>query len=534
MKVKNTKLAGVLLIIVAMVAMMIPMTTVAAPPDSGTLVIHKYVMPDKSTAGPAGTGEVTDKATVPSDAQPLDGVTFDIYKVDLTDGGAYPVSDANHPIELTDPTDPSQGFEDSTYPTAVHFDVGSTPAASITTANNATYGDGVAVAADLPQGVYLVVERGGNPDVDAPSDPFIVALPMTNADGDGYLDPVHVYPKNEKLTVEKSVETSSVAVGDSVNFTITPAVPSDLASTTGYKVTDTLDSALTFDSVTSVKAATSKAGLAAASELSSSYYDVSETGQTVTVNFTAAGLKYLADNGIRYLQIVLKATVNSEITNATHNNEVTNTASIDFTNKYGDEKTVDSDSVTIHTASIKVVKKDASSGDLLAGAEFKIASSATNAKNNEFLREDPTTGIIYDYDSTVGSKYVTLGETNDLMVSANTSADTFIGLKDFTRSGATKTPETYYLVETKAPASYNILTSPVAVTFGSNADTTPTKANNWTITITVNDNKGFLLPLTGAAGVAVFTIVGVVLVGLAIALTVNMRKKKEATVQASK
>lgn len=535
MKMQNMKFAGILLVIIALVALMIPVVSMADPPDDGTLIIHKYVMPDKSTATQDGTGAaITGDITAQpgdGDAVALDGVTFKIYKVSLSASDPYPASGA---ITLTNLSDPTVGFTDSA---GNAYTVTAVPApnAALTTTGVTTAGGGIASTGVIPQGIYLVVEQGGNPDVTSPSDPFIVAVPMTDPSGSGWLNPVNVYPKNEMLTITKAESVEAVNVGDPVTYTITPAVPSDLAKTTSYRITDTLDPALDFVNVSSVKAATTKAGLAAATDLNASYYSVAPTsaqagGGTVTVSFTSTGLKYLADNGIRFLQITLNTTVNSAILDAAHGCVVENDAQIKFTNSYNEAKEVDSNKVYIHTVKISVLKEDGTTHTLLDGAKFKIASSSSNAANGYFLRQDPVTGNICDYNTT---QWQTLGAAADYTVetgvpTAGSGTATFAGLKDYTGM-ATKVNQTYYLVETAAPANYNMLTSPIPVALDTTTALTPAVGNNYTVTVTVDNNKGFTLPKTGAAGVAIFTVVGIALIGFAIVLIVNMKKKKETT-----
>lgn len=104
-----------------------------------------------------------------------------------------------------------------------------------------TGADGSATASKLPAGQYLVVEES-NPVTSggtavAPSVPFLVTVPATNPDGNGWLDTVHVYPKNQSAAIkpEKQVtdpvptgdtNLTGAATGERLGFAIASGIPS--------------------------------------------------------------------------------------------------------------------------------------------------------------------------------------------------------------------------------------------------------------------------------------------------------------------
>lgn len=170
MKKHSWKKIGCLFLAMLMMATMLATGVVAAyqnavidPEKPVKLTIHKYEMDpadyDKLTNG-YGTGSEQDASLVPKEAKPLDGVTFSVYKVDAT---------------TTDTTVP-EGVQ----PTATEM----------------TKDGGVAVFEGLDQGRYLVVETGKPEHVTQTTRNFLVDLPMTNPDGNGWNYDVHVYPKN--------------------------------------------------------------------------------------------------------------------------------------------------------------------------------------------------------------------------------------------------------------------------------------------------------------------------------------------------
>lgn len=92
--------------------------------------------------------------------------------------------------------------------------------------------DGTVVVTGLEQAIYLV-EEIPNPSVKSPIPDFLVSLPMTNADGNGWNYDVHVYPKNDVIDgpkIDKDVKSTnndhtSAKVGDKVEWIIRPEIP---------------------------------------------------------------------------------------------------------------------------------------------------------------------------------------------------------------------------------------------------------------------------------------------------------------------
>ena len=517
MKKQHTKFIGALFTVIALVVAMLP-TTLMAAPTTGTLIIHKYSMTDVSQATTPGTGqEITDPSQLPAGAKPLSGVTFKIYSVvvDATTAtqGAYPASGTITPDNAANPTSITDS-EGTTFAVAAL----TSPNAALSNTGVTTDANGAATAGPIPQGIYLVIEQ--TPDstsgITAPSAPFVVAVPMANAEGTDWINPVNVYPKNEMLAVTKSVDTTSVAIGDSVAYTIDAGVPSTLSDITTYNVNDTLDDSLNFDSITEPIVATASDGTTTIDVPSDqNLYTITPSaaatggGANVVVSFNQDGVNWLATNNIRSVAVVLNATVNNTL--ATQITAV-NAATASFVDKNNHETVTNpSNEVDIHTGTIQVTKVNARGGATLSGAVFKVASSLTNAQNNNFLREDSAGNVL----DTTDTGYA--DATDITITTGDNGVGTVSGLADM----SSDTAATYWISETQAPAGYNILVNPVEVSF-----TGASSTNNWTAAVTVNNSSGFTLPLTGAAGIALFSMIGVILVGLAILLTANMRKKR--------
>ena len=486
----------------------------AAPPEFTDLYVHKYILTDITDSGNPGTGEQT---TVPTSAVPVDGVAFDIFRVDTSsgmpepgkvyrvEGGALVVYD-NDMITVL-----------GTYPIAL--------VETIVTGNPA--GSGTALRASLPEGLYLVVENAttSNPvdpngkavTINLAVSPFIVAVPMTNAAGDDYLDEVHVYPKNEALVINKETgiaDGDAVGVGSLVPYTITSSIPNNIENSLKYNVTDQLHSALDlfipaggtlYDAVTVSTLPTNDAGLIAGTD-----YTITYVGRLLTVSFTETGREKLKDYSA--VSCSFSATVNQSILTDT-DLIVENEATLEFTNENGDEFEADTDDggPKIHTAAIEVIKMD-QAGQALNGAKFKVASSEANAKSGDFLRKDPVSGILYDKGD---PEWTALGSGNDFEI-APANVASFVGLKD--KVGGVW--QSYWIVETVAPAGYNLLASPIQVTFTDNG-------NNYVVELPVTNKKGFILPSTGGMGTMLFVVGGIVLLGLAVIVLAVPRKKRK-------
>ena len=78
---------------------------------------------------------------------------------------------------------------------------------------------------------------------------------------------------------------------------------------------------------------------------------------------------------------------------------------------------------------------------------------------------------------------------------------------------------TYYIVETKAPEHYNLLTEPVTVEIDSNSHLEEATVHIY--------NTKFFLPETGGMGTTLFTVLGAVFISGALILSFGSMKKKE-------
>jgi fimbrial isopeptide formation D2 family protein/LPXTG-motif cell wall-anchored protein len=469
---------------------------------------------------------------VPETAEPLEEITFNLYKITIPNltaplyGADIFPYDGEYSVDLEEMimTD-GEGQE---------FDIVAADTPSVETDD-----EGIAVAEDLPLGFYLVVEQ---PDerVSSPAAPFVVAVPMTDPEGDGWITDVHVYPKNDDIGIDKTPSQTSNFIGDTVTWTIEADVPADIEDYVQFDITDLLDDALTFvpDSV-EVFAMTSKTDAnpveipeTADGELTNWEDTLEEDEATGQMLLTVAldqdgAMTILGDtdeNDYKVVRVTFDTIVNEGALDKI-DYTIPNKPILKFTNAQGEEKDREGDEPEVHTAAIVIDKTDANTDELLVGAVFQIASSEANALAGDFLKLDDDGNVIDEneegYDDANEWTETTAVDPND----ATRAIAVFEGLKDYTGEDDDKVYRSYWLVEVDAPEGYNLLDDAVQVTFTS-ADN---KAAHYTHIQGIANTTEFTLPKTGGMETLFLTIGGIVVVGVAVLFIIlgSKGKKKE-------
>lgn len=506
---KNGKLTALLMTMVMSISMIATTAFTAkgdpAIPEKGNLHIHKYLMDDLSNAGNPNDGTEVDEGDIPEGAEPVKDITFNIYKVSPDGQGNLP-----KPGAYTISADKSKVTD------ADNKEFALTPAspATVTTDEH-----GTAVASNLPTGYYLVEEQY-DARVTSPAAPFIVSVPMANPNGEGWLTDVHVYPKNETISIEKTTETPSVNVGDIVTWDITVSIPKDIDLAKQYDIVDVLDPALDF--VANSVEITGFPPAAGQSVSPTGNYDVTDTvngegKHVITVSFTNAGRQEI--KAYKSLKVSFQTKVNEKILEKL-NGTVGNEAKVDFENSNGDKTDFGTPEKTIiSTGTIQIKKTKASDGTALKGAKFKVAASEEDAKNGIFIKINSNKEIVYKGDA----GYATASDWE--ITTDDNGIAKFQGIREYIKkSDGTIEYDSYWLVETKAPAGYNLLTAPVKVTF--TQDTSVKDDAEHVVVSPIKNTSGFTLPQTGGMGTIVFYVGGIVLIGMAVILVITSRKKK--------
>lgn len=338
-----------------------------------------------------------------------------------------------------------------------------------------TVAGGKATASGLDLGYYLVV--GANE--------ALANLTTTNPS-------VTIHDKND-VPFDKVDDKESVEVGEVVNYTITGKVP----DTTGftkyiYSITDKMSEGLTFNKDVTVEVG----GV----PLASDKYELSYTESGVDFLLTIKVMD-IQDKVTKPIVVKYTATVNEKAIAKISENDAKLVYSNDPTNSKNHGELTDKEKV--YSSKIVIDKYDANVADKskkLEGAKFVL-------KNSD--------GKFYKFDTSANKVvWVDTRKDADVFVTTVNGEAEVRGLKN----------GTYYLIETEAPAGYNLLSETIEVVVaGSDTDTT-----KLTYKVDVGNSTGSLLPGTGGIGTRIFYIAGAaLLLGAVVVLLVKKFKKAE-------
>lgn len=491
----------------------------AAIAEWNSLTVHKYL---GATSGLPHDGTVLTEEQLKglTSQKPLEGVKFKLYQVEGVD------VDTNDGVEVASKignmTLPGDVVEKGIEVDGKKYTLKAANPAEMTTGQK---GEAVftVLNAGLLNGVYVVVEDlAGSGDLKAdgvavdkakvtPIAPFAVSVPMTKPDGTGLNKDVHVYPKNQVNELDKTVKDAEKNVGDDIVYTI--STTSTGADTNGdgkmdkddlgrvYEIVDTLDPNLTYKSVT-VKVK----GQAVNADENGYTVTKEQTGNPVqdkvTVSFKGTTLDTIAAGTKVELELIANVKQNSD------NGVIPNQAKL-YPNDWAKnhDKPVDSPKVETKFGDI-VIKKVNKDGVALEGAIFTVYLDNSADKDC----------------SSYGDAIKTSEETgeNGLISIKGLHLTNFVDGKDV--SEAEQHP--YCLVETQAPSGYQLLPKPIKFSLtkaGTVADLTAAAENDGSLVKIVNyKNPG--LPLTGAQGILLVSVLGLILVSAGVVLTVKRRK----------
>lgn len=471
----------------------------------------------------------TGSLTVTASSGNLKDYTFDLYKVaDITVGtdgimsyaATTDFATALAGKELTDQTAVENTLQDLV--TAAKGKTATKSTGKITSDINTTKIDG------LELGYYLV--KVSTPEGVSATGDFLVSIPSTKADGSDLNYDVKVTVKTSTVKINKKGEVAgrqdttdkSVKVGDKINYTLTMKVP-DITGfkTYVYTVTDEMSKGLQFNNDLHVYVGDSATEIAKSNYTCTTAKNGDKTVLTVKFNKDYAwNTNHTAGEA---LEVKYSATVTAAAV-TTGKDGVSNTAKLEFSNKPGSEGTGSTGDTpapeipTFYTFNLKVDKTFA-----------PALANADDAKNVTFKLKgvkvkEVTTG-------TAGAYIVdTDGSEMELKLAANN-----------TLSVAGLAAGTYYLDETATVPEYNLLKSTIKIvispTYGTdgklNGYTVNTSKidieNQNTVTVSVENKKGFTLPSTGGQGMVALVAAGICLMAAMAALMVSyMRKRRNA------
>ena len=484
---------------------------------TGSLAIHKHLNGGgKDIGNPTGTPQNAD-----SKGAPVQGVVFT----------AYPITDIN----LKDPagwdtiSDLSKaGVPDSacTNPAAPTLGAHQFGTPKVSPATNS---EGLATITEMPVQAYLVCETTTPGNIVQKAKPFVVTVPHPNtaagADGQWIYD-VHVYPKNEAISVEKSIQEQKLngyGVGSLVKFPVSSTAPT-LDAKSFYKyfqLKDTLDERLSEVTATEVSLE--------GTTLQPTDYDVVTNQQTVTVTFTAEGLKKIKAAPGKKVSAVFQGKV-TEV----RNGAITNRAQVISDTVYAEQPPTPeeppanpndpptSNEVTSRWGDLLIKKVDNHQQGQdkagLQGAQFQLykaknayAGTCTKDKEGDPIAINGETTLTTDAQGAINVKGLFISDSID-------GAD-----RDNQKDAMERC---YVLVETKAPAGYVLPAGDAAVT-AVKVKVGEETTDNVTVENTKQSVPG--LPLTGANGMLILTASGASLLMIAVGsvLVARYRERKQ-------
>lgn len=439
--------------------------------------------------------------TMPEGANPIQGVIFKIEKVKQKEGKNSKAPEDYEPVT----------GDDAFSTTGTTDKIGKVVFSTDSTKNTAD-------KKLSGQGIYKVSEVKSATTGTAPIADFIVSLPMTNPNNDDDANPwlydVFAYPKNDvKDTIKKEVVANETE-GNSISWKYSAIIPNDInSSLTGKEslvITDVLDYRLSYV-VDSIKGTyTTKEGSSENELINGTDYKLiilndenDQTIQILKISITSAGFLKLQNatevtgSNTPMLNFTFKTRIKPDALGEIKNGgEMEYTNSADYTyekEEIEDTKKPKEDAYGINIFKINVNKEP------LANAKFNIYISETDAQGGNGALQNPD------------------GST----LTAVTNNDGYANLSGLIEG-------TYYLVEAQAPEGYKTLSNPIKVLINAdkqNGEVTVTDDDRM-VAITVTNDKGFELPKTGGMGTILFTVGGLVLIGIAFMLLTLVRKRK--------
>ncbi len=328
---------------------------------------------------------------------------------------------------------------------------------------------------------------------------------------------VTIHDKND-MPFDKVDDKDSVEIGEVVNYTITGKVPDTTGfSSYTYQITDKMSTGLTFNDNVAV------------------YIDEAPITDNITLKTGADAGEYDFVLDIDVTKLTVGAKIEVKYSATVNENAVAKIEKNYATLEYSNDPTNDTstgtreDEETVYSAKLvidKYAKQPTAAGETedtskkLAGAEFVLMNEA---KDKYYYYDEGTEKVMWSalaagetLEDVLKADYD--GETRITEVTTDASgAASFLGLKD----------GTYYLLETAAPAGYNLLDAPVTIEING-ASATADDLASLTHTEGVANNTGTVLPSTGGMGTTIFYVTGSILVLAAVVLLVTKKRMNSA------
>lgn len=325
--------------------------------------------------------------------------------------------------------------------------------------------------------------------------------------------------KQVKIAVDTYADSNTANIGATVEFKITITAQPGAEK---YVLHDKMSEGLTFNSDSVVVKWTNSDGKEkTTAPATPTDYSVktdnleSATPCTFHIEFTEA----FCDNLKKDDKIIVTYT-------ATLNKKAAIGATPGNTNEtwlgYGNNSTTNHDTTTTKTFELPVFKyteKTAGTKIGLAGAKFKLSTSADPADSSKIVKMEQITGGVTEDTYCVNNKTGTVEE-----ITTTDRTPESAGKFKIKGLGA----GTYYLHETKQPDGYNKLTAPVTVVITEDGTITVNNAALPTSgLVEIENNTGSLLPSTGGRGTTILYVLGALLVLGSSVVLITKRRMKE-------
>ena len=322
--------------------------------------------------------------------------------------------------------------------------------------------------------------------------------------------------KNKYPRDAKKVATSSVITKEKATYYITVEVPTTVNEDQSITVHDELNAKLSFNNDVEISSDVTTNDFninTSVDALENRNYVKSVKGINVVSSPTDGHTFDIVidpkDNKFGGKTFVFKYTATLSDEEIEAGKDYTNTEYLTYTNDY---KSIEK-SASVKTYDFNLMKTFSNSDkESSLTATFNLYKekdyneTALNNNNAMSLKE------IKENQKTTG--YVITDSGSKTITAADDVALNILGLSK----------GTYYLVETNTAKGYNLLDSAVKITIGDNGEVSVENANVVGKTITVNNEKGILLPSTGGMGTVAFAVVGlIVMAGAAVTLIIKKR-----------
>lgn len=436
-----------------------------------------------------------------------------------------------------------------------------------------TYGK--TAASDLDLGLYLVVETKVPEMVTSTCNPFLISLPMTSGDGNGWIYDVTVYPKNLTgvPTLDKTLRenkndtgkhdgtsgitdgyapTGTASDGDIIDYQLVstlPSITSESTYLTCYTFVDTLSKGITYnkndvvlefftDAACTEKIATWKEG---EGKFTVTYGTADAGASKMTIEMTPAGLKEINTSKAVYseasmvnsgysdctLRITYAATMNSDADVVYGDNGNPNEVVLTWKRTSEDFYDTLKDDAKVYVYGLELTKLFSDGKGDFSKVEFAMRNKTDGYYVKAKL--DEATGIYYVIDHVEDKK----DATRFVPIAGADSKGKIIvkGLED----------DEYILTEIKTADGYTLLKKAISVVISRKDSTTSAtvdgnKVNmledkgsaNAIAPLTVVNTSGFDLPATGDHGVWMYGLAGILLMAGSIAcVVISVRRKSK-------